>query len=153
MTKALGLHDGHMTFMRLLGCWRAFGALLCLTLVGAVQAQASGFEKQLKQGFSAAQACEHEVDDDLGAYEECINHATNSFRRQPHVLLGLHFQAWLVADLAARQHAGRSFLVRNQQAQALHQQLKINKLSLKRLCEIKRIDCADVSVRMAQRLP
>jgi hypothetical protein len=123
---------------------------ICIT---AAQAQAHGLEKQIQQGFLAAQACESEIDDDLGAYEECINHATNTLRRQPTVLLGLHFQAWLMADLAARQHAGRSFLIRQQQAQALHQQLKKNRLSLFRLCQIKRIDYADVSIRMAQRMP
>jgi hypothetical protein len=107
---------------------------------------------QLRLGIEAAQACEKEIDDDLGPYEECVGHAANRLRNQARALLGLHFQAWLMADLAARQKSGRAGLVREHHHRELQRQLKATAYKLALLCEFKQLDCTDVRQRMAQRL-
>jgi hypothetical protein len=109
-------------------------------------------DARIQAGFSAAQSCESEIDDDLGSYEECINHAANTLRGKSQALLGLHFQAWLVADLAARQHGPRSAQMRRVQQRNVQRQSRATGVTLDQLCVLKNLRCSDVKTRMRQKI-
>lgn len=107
---------------------------------------------QVRQGFTVAQACEVEIDDDLTSYGECIGHTIDRMTNQRLALLGLHFQAWLIADLAARQGSTRSVQLRQRYQQALFRSLRTNGWSLEQLCKAKRLACESVQLRMQQKI-
>jgi hypothetical protein len=126
----------------------AYQLLFALLLAAVLPATHARADARVQAGFATAQSCENEVDDDLGSYEECINHAANTLRSKPHALLGLHFQAWLVADLAARQHGPRAAHVRRVQLRSVHRQSRVTGITLDQLCTLKNMRCAEVRVRM-----
>lgn len=107
---------------------------------------------QVRQGFTVAQACEVEIDDDLTSYGECIGHAIDRMTGQRLGLLGLHFQAWLIADLAARQGSTRSVQLRQRYQQALSRSLRANGWTVQQLCKAKSLACEPVQQRMQQRM-
>lgn len=106
----------------------------------------------LRHGFSQAQACESEIDDDLTSYGECIGHATDRMTRKHLSLLGLYFQAWLIADLAARQGSIASQQLRRRYQNGLSRSLRTTGLSLKQLCAAKQLACEPVAERLKQKL-
>ena len=108
--------------------------------------------EQVRIGFKVAQACEVEIDDDLTSYGECIGHAADRLAGQRLGLLGLNFQAWMMADLAARQGSTRSLALRTRYKQALTKGLRTNRWTVKQLCEIKQLACAPVELRLKQKL-
>jgi hypothetical protein len=126
-----------------------FLALVGLPIAAMAQPKA---EQALRSGFVLAQACEKEIDDDMALYEECIGHAIDRVTAQRHVILGIHFQAWLMADLAARQNGPRALIMRKRHAQGMNQQIKLTGVTLNQLCQVKQISCATVRSRMNQRL-
>lgn len=85
-------------------------------------------------------------------YEECIGHAINRIASKDQVLLGLHFQVWLMADLAARQNSPRAVVLRTRHEQGMKQQLQAIGLSLNQLCQIKKVSCSTVRARMGSHL-
>ncbi|MGL4575254.1 MAG: hypothetical protein ACRCV9_10740 [Burkholderiaceae bacterium] len=103
-------------------------------------------------GFAAAQTCESEIDEDFGRYEECIHHAAAGLAKKPHALLGLHFQAWLVADLAARQHSPRSAAARSAHLRQLHALGRSTGITVDQLCALKTLRCSDIKHRMQQKI-
>lgn len=109
-------------------------------------------EQSIRSGFALAQACESEIDDDMAMYEECIGHAVNRAAKQKHVLLGVHFQAWLMADLATRQNSPRALALRKRHQQGIERQLRTTGHKLDQLCDIKQLVCASVRTRMGQQL-
>jgi hypothetical protein len=109
-------------------------------------------EQSLRSGFDLAQACESEIDDDMTFYGECIGHAMDRMPGQKHVLLGLHFQAWLMADLAARQNSPRAVALRQQHLKAAKLQLRATGTTLNQLCRIKQLSCNTVRLRMGQHI-
>lgn len=135
-----------------------FPCVVTLQLFGQAMSTAwagkppSSLDGQLERGIAAAQACEIELDDDLTAYGECVGHAADRLSRQPHSRVGLHFQAWLIADLAARQGSTRSAQLRLGYQQALERGLRRSKVNLQLLCKIKNLDCAPVNQRLGQKL-
>jgi hypothetical protein len=108
-------------------------------------------EQDLRSGFALAQDCEKEIDDDMAFYEECIGHAVDRVIGKTHVILGLHFQAWLMADLAARQDSPRALSLRKRHQQGLQQQLNATGIKLSQLCRAKKLSCATVRSCMGQR--
>ena len=108
--------------------------------------------KQVRSGFKVAQACEVEIDDDLTSYGECIGHAADRLAGQRLALLGLNFQAWMVADLAARQGSTRSLLLRTRYQRALEKSLRANRWAVKQLCEVKQLACGPIELRLTQKL-
>ena len=108
--------------------------------------------EQVRAGFKVAQACELEIDDDLTSYGECIGHAADRLVGQRLGLLGLHFQAWMVADLAARQGSTRSLQLRSRYQQALSKNLRASGWTVKQLCEVKQLACKPVELRLTQKL-
>ena len=121
---------------------------LAVTSAPSYPAPKTAPEQSIRSGFALAQTCEKEIDDDMGLYEECIGHTVNRAPVNKHVLLGLHFQVWLVADLAARQNSPRAATVRQQHLQGMAKQLRATGLSLNAMCQLKSIDCASVRIRM-----
>lgn len=107
---------------------------------------------QVRHGFTVAQACEVEIDDDLTSYGECIGHAIDRMTGQRLGMLGLHFQAWLIADLAARQGSTRSAQLRQRYHQALSRSLRTNGWSVQQLCKAKSLACEPVQLRLRQKL-
>lgn len=112
---------------------------------------------QLERGIAAAQACEAEVDDDLTSYGECVGHAADRLAGQrrslvAHSLVGLYFQAWLIADLAARQGSTRSAALRGSYQQALARGLRSTSLTVQQLCTVKQLDCEPVMQRLRQKI-
>ncbi len=128
------------------------GFLLMAVFSGQTMARPQQAEQHLRSGFALAQTCEKEIDDDLTFYGECIGHAMDRVAGQRQVLLGLHFQAWLMADLAARQNSTRSIELRKRHAQGMQRQLRASGMTLDQLCQAKKIVCETVRERMAQRL-
>jgi hypothetical protein len=116
---------------------------------GSAKAQPKS-EQALRSGFVLAQACEGEIDDDMASYEECIGHAIDRVTAQRHVILGIHFQAWLMADLAARQNGSRALILRKRHARGMNLQMKATQVTLNQLCQAKQISCANVRLRMNQ---
>ena len=111
--------------------------------------------EQTRLGFGMAQACEVEIDDDLSAYGDCIGHAKDrlSHAKAPHqAVLGLHFQAWLIADLAARQGATHSLLLRQRYKDAVAQGLRRSGWRMEQLCQAKNLACEPVQLRMRQKM-
>ena len=107
---------------------------------------------QVRIGFVQAQACEAEIDDDLTAYGECIGHAADRIAGQRLALLGLNFQAWLIADLAARQRSTRSSQLRQRYSQAVARGLRAQGWTVKQLCQIKQMACEPVELRLQQKM-
>lgn len=137
-------------------CWRKSVWMCSILLVFSnassyAEAQSS-LTQAVRNGFAIAQACEKEIDDDMASYEECVGHAVNRIAIKDHVLLGLHFQVWLMADLAARQNSPRAMALRTRHAQGLKQQLQTTGLSLSQLCQIKKVSCSTVRARMGGNL-
>ncbi len=125
----------------------------CIFLSAAVQAKpVLPPADQVRQGFAVAQACEAEIDDDLTWYGECIGHAIDRMTGQRLGLLGLHFQAWLIADLAARQGSTRSVPLRQRYQQALSRSLRANGWSVQQLCKVKSLACEPVQLRLQQKM-
>lgn len=112
---------------------------------------AAPLDTQLRLGFAAAQACEAEVDDDLTAYGECIGHAADRIPGQKLALLGLNFQAWLIADLMARQASNRAAPLRQRYQKALEQGLRVNGVGLQQLCTAKTLACGPIQQRLRQK--
>ena len=111
--------------------------------------------EQTRLGFVMAQACEVEIDDDLSAYGDCIGHAKDRLNhaKAPHqAVLGLHFQAWLIADLAARQGATHSLLLRQRYKDAVAQGLRRSGWRMEQLCQAKNLACEPVQLRMRQKM-
>jgi hypothetical protein len=106
----------------------------------------------IRAGFNLAQACENEIDDDMAMYEECIGHVIDRAAGKKHSLLGAHFQAWLMADLAARQNSPRALALRQRHYWATKRQLRATGLVLDDLCSIKKLSCATVRARMSSNL-
>jgi hypothetical protein len=131
---------------------RAWVCCFFLALVGSLGSAMAQpkIEQALYSGFVLAQACEKEIDDDMASYEECIGHAIDRVTAQRHVVLGIHFQAWLMADLAARQNGSRALLLRKRHTQGMNLQMKATKVTLNQLCQAKKISCANVRLRMSQ---
>ena len=107
---------------------------------------------QLERGIAAAQTCETELDDDLTPYGECIGHAADRLSRQQKIMAGLYFQAWLIADLAARQGSTRAAQLRLNQQQALTRSLRSSGLSVQQLCKLKSLECGPVLQRLNQKI-
>ncbi len=126
-----------------LGC-----VFLFVTSAPSYAAPKTRAEQSIRSGFALAQSCENEIDDDMGLYEECIGHAMSRAFANKYVLLGVHFQAWLVADLAARQNSPRATTLRQQQQRGTARQIRATGLSLNALCQLKSIDCTGVRIRM-----
>ena len=108
--------------------------------------------EKVRSGFIVAQACEVEIDDDLTSYGECIGHAADRLAGQRLALLGLNFQAWMIADLAARQGSTRSLLLRTRYQRALDKSLRANRWAVKQLCEVKQLTCGPIELRFKQKL-
>ena len=108
--------------------------------------------EQVRIGFKTAQACEVEIDDDLTSYGECIGHAADRLAGQRLGLLGLHFQAWMMADLAARQGSTRSLQLRTRYQRVLSKGLRANGWTVRQLCAVKQLTCGPVELRLRQTL-
>lgn len=102
----------------------------------------------LKRGFVAAQRCEKELDDDLSAYRSCIDYLTDRREQVAREKLGIHFQAWIIADLMARQHGDFAATMRSEQLKKIDKLLRTTRLTLAQLCEAKGVACADIGARM-----
>jgi hypothetical protein len=131
--------------------WLCVLSIALLSSAHQAVAQPSA-EQGLRSGFDLAQACEKEIDDDMAFYEECIGHAIDRVSGKRHLLLGVHFQAWLMADLAARQNSTRALALRKRHEQGLQQQLKATGMKLSELCQAKKLSCAAVRLRIEQRI-
>ena len=84
----------------------------CLAAVQAADEPAgSRQDAALRQGIALALACDDQIDEDLHFYAECVRAKLGLKRHAPAVRVGLYFQAWLVADLLARQDAEAAALV------------------------------------------
>jgi hypothetical protein len=128
--------------------------LRCIALATFIPVAIAHADEQARvpAGFAAAQTCESEIDEDLGRYEECIHHAASGLAKKPHALLGLHFQAWLVADLAARQHSPRSAAARRAHLQQLQALSRSTGITVDQLCALKNLRCSDIKNRMQQKI-
>jgi hypothetical protein len=125
----------------------------CIFLSAMVQAKTVASPgDRVRQGFAVAQACEAEIDDDLTSYGECIGHAVDRMAGQRLSLLGLNFQAWLIADLAARQGGTRAAPLRQRYQEALFRSLRANGWSVQQLCKAKKLACEPVQLRLRQRI-
>ena len=132
---------------------RAIGAIFLMLACASSQALAYASTQQLlQQGFLLAQACETEIDDDMTDYGQCIGHAVDRIAGQKSVLLGVHFQAWLMADLAARQNSTHALALRMQHAQGMAKHMRARKITLDQLCQAKQMRCESIKDRLAQRL-
>ena len=140
MTKRLGLHIATIILAGMVVTAQAGTALAPLPA------------NQVRHGFAVAQACEAEIDDDLTAYGECIGHAIDRVPGQRLALLGIHFQAWLIADLAARQGGVRAVQLRQRYQHLLQRSQRTTGWSIQKLCEVKRLVCEPVKVRLQQKI-
>ena len=136
---------------RSVGLFVAFFCILA-TAVDAKPVVTAVPANAVRIGFSEAQACEPEIDDDLTSYGECIGHAADRMARRELSLLGLHFQAWLIADLAARQGSTSSQRLRQRYFQSLSRSLQKTGWSVKQLCTAKQLECETVELRLRQKL-
>lgn len=133
-------------------------ACLCLFSATAVAATTAALSlaplpaEQVRSGFKVAQACESEIDDDLTSYGECIGHAADRLADQRLGLLGLYFQAWMMADLAARQGSTRSLQLRTHYQRVLSKSLRANGWTVRQLCAVKQLTCGPVKLRLSQTL-
>lgn len=125
-----------------------------LIATGPVYAQSVKERQALHQGFVAAQACEAEIDDDLDQYAECIRHLVDRSRTDENqrsgIHLGIHFQAWLMADLAARQHSVGASKLRDAQRNFITALLSRQRLTLRQITVEKGLRWKDFSVRWKQ---
>ncbi len=121
---------------------------LAVTTLPSYAMPHSAFEQSIRSGIALAQACENEIDDDMALYGECIGHVVNRVARQKHVLLGVYFQAWLIADLAARQNSPRALALRKRHQQGIGRLLRATGHKLDQLCDTKQLACSTVRARM-----
>ncbi|MGL5003737.1 MAG: hypothetical protein ACRDAM_12420 [Casimicrobium sp.] len=126
------------------------GALACSFALGQTSSSrlSNTAIDELNRGFIAAQACEKEIDDDLSAYRSCIDHLADRRGRAAKEKLGIHFQAWIVADLMARQHSDFAATMRSEQQKKTTVLLRTTRINLTQLCEAKRVACTDIAARM-----
>ena len=130
-------------------------SLLCLGCSAWAKPAPTSPSEKARLGFAVAQACEVELDDDLSAYGDCIGHAKDRLahaKASRLTVLGLHFQAWLIADLAARQGATRAVVLRQRYKAALGQGLRRSGWRMEQLCEAKNLACESVQLRMQQKM-
>jgi hypothetical protein len=135
------------------GCFRWTASMCFLVTLSSAFAQTpsrlpTAVADDLKRGFVAAQRCETEIDDDLSAYRSCIDYLTDRRERVAREKLGIHFQAWIVADLMARQHSDFAATMRSEQQKRIATLLRTTRLSLAQLCDAKAVPCADIGARM-----
>jgi hypothetical protein len=126
--------------------------LFSLVVTSPVYAQSLKERQALHQGFLAAQACEAEIDDDLDQYAECIRYLVDRFRRDENQRLGIHIQAWLMADLAARQHSVGAVKLRDTQRTLIIALLSRQRLTLKQIAAEKGLRWKEFSVRWKQNI-
>jgi hypothetical protein len=137
------------TLQRLAIVALANGALACaFAQTSSPPRLSSGAIEELNRGFVAAQTCDKEIDDDLSAYRSCVDHLTDRRGRSAREKLGIHFQAWIVADLMARQHSDFAATMRSEQQKRIATLLRTTRLSLAQLCEAKNVACSDIGARM-----
>ncbi len=122
-----------------------------IVLSNYVFAQTTLQQAQLQRGFATAQTCEPEIDDDLDQYQECVGHAINALGHSGVYRLGAHFQAWLIADLAARQNSATASEMRHRQRQHIERLLITKKMTLTQLAVAKKIAWLEFSRRWDQR--
>jgi hypothetical protein len=109
--------------------------------------------EQLHRGFVAAQRCETEIDDDLSAYRSCIDHLIDRRAHSSQEKLGIHFQAWIMADLMARQHSDFAVGMRSDQLKKMRALQRITRTTLRDLCAAKQVICGDISARVKAASP
>ncbi len=132
---------------------RRLQVLLCVHTVFAAATVFAGARDTsnraaLRSGIAEAQTCEAEIDDDLSNYRSCIDHLADRPSLTPHEKLGIRFQAWIIADLMARQHADFAARMRADQFEKMGQLQKKTRASVDELCEAKRIACNDIKARL-----
>ncbi len=159
VTKRLSIQGVHVTVVAV--------ALFCA--LGAVRAQPAvpapaPARAPVQEGIATALACETEIDDDYWDYGNCIDLALDALktkypattadatRRQAQALAGAHWQAWLMADLGARQGAVGAAVLRKKHEQSLRLQLKAARWALERMCELRKLRCKEIRQRMAQKV-
>jgi hypothetical protein len=130
--------------------WLAPLWVIALMLGAASPANAASWHKPFELGVNAARGCEAEIDDDFAHYEECIGHAANRLPKQAHQQLGLHFQAWVMADLGARQAAARASGMRSAQQKHVKRLMRQHRIKLAQLAKASGLPSADLQHRWAQ---
>jgi hypothetical protein len=101
------------------------------------------------QGVARAISCEGELDDDLSAYRDCINHTLERRPINEVSQLGVRFQAWIIADLMSRQHATGSAAFASSLRDEIRSTLRKRRISVDVLCRLKSIPCDAVSSGLA----
>jgi hypothetical protein len=101
-------------------------------------------------GMVAARHCEPEVADGINRWADCIRKQEAAMAPSTHARLGVHFQAWLTADHAARGGKPAAFRFRDVHAHHVARALDENQLTLHRLCTAGGLDCDTVEQRLAE---
>jgi hypothetical protein len=107
---------------------------------------------EIQRGVALARTCEVEIDSDLGDYESCIAHKLNTIAKAPKQRLGLHFQSWLMADLAARQSTTRAAQMRKEQHVAAVRLMQRFRIDLRELTRITGVPHKDAAIRWQQKI-
>jgi hypothetical protein len=128
-------------------------ALLASTAWGAAQGLMQmtadvPFAQSIRAGVALARACEPELDDDLGSYEECAFHQVRRLK-DPGAQVGFHWQIWSMAELAQRSGANRAEIVARDHQHALLKALPAQDPRWQAVCEVLGVSCAQQHERLA----
>jgi hypothetical protein len=126
----------------------ATACVVAAAWVGFAISRHEALRDQVRAGFGAAQGCEPEIDDDLSNYVQCIDARAADGKQAVPWRLGLHFQSWLMADLAARQDAFGADEARARWRGSWTHHADALGLGLAALCHLKGLDTQDVQRRL-----
>lgn len=102
----------------------------------------------LADGIARAAQCDRAIDDGPVRWSDCIQQQRRALAEHPIAEAGLHFHAWRVAELATAQGVRGAAALRDAHQRLVAEALRVNRLSLHRLCTAAGADCT----RLAQRL-
>lgn len=119
------------------------GLLAPLALAAAIALLAPGLGGDaLSDGIARAAQCDRTIDDGPGRWSDCVQRQREALAGHPIAEAGLHFHAWRVAELATAQGMRGAAALRDAHRRLLADALRVNRVSLHRLCSAAGTDCA-----------
>jgi len=125
------------------------GLLAPLALAAAIALLAPGLGGDaISDGIARAAQCDRAIDDGPGRWSDCVQRQRDALAGHPIAEAGLHFHAWRIAELATAQGVRGAAALRDAHRRLLADALRVNRVSLHRLCSAAGTDCTKLVQRL-----
>jgi hypothetical protein len=124
------------------------GLIAPLALAAAIALLAPGLGGDaLADGIARAAQCDRAIDDGPARWSDCIQQQRRALDEHPIAEAALHFHAWRIAERATAQGVRGADALRDAHQRLVAEALRLNRLSLHRLCAAAGADCTKLAQR------